>query len=329
MSRETFNALIEQHPAVAANFLKVISARLRERHHTQEMLLQEKQALVEELAAKNTALEHALTELRAAMATVAEHERVQRDLEIAQQIQRQMLPTTLPQMPGLHLHATTVPSRWVGGDFYDAVCLGPRRIGLLLGDVAGKGIPAAMQMARLMGEFRACVSHRTDPAGVMQVLNGLLCQRNVQRLSFVTVQYLVLDLARGMVQYICAGHPPILLYRANGQMEHLGAVSNLPLGLEASFTYHQETQRLAPGDRLLLYSDGAYELPDAQGTPLGLSRLAQLFAAAPAHPEATIGALQEALAAFGGTHSPPDDTTFLCASIVVSKRQKAESRKQK
>ena len=316
MSRNTFNALIAQHPAVAANFLKVISARLRQRTQVQEMLLQEKQALVEELAAKNTALEHALTELRAAMATVAEHERVQRDLEIAWQIQRQMLPAALPQLPGLQLHAITVPSRWVDGDFYDAVCLWPRRIGLLLGDVAGKGIPAAMQMARLMGEFRACVSHRINPAGVMQVLNGLLCQRNVPWTSFVTAQYLVLDLAQGFVRFICAGHPPILLCRANGQMEQLGAVSNIPLGIDANFVYRQETQRLAPGDRLLLYSDGAYEVQNAQGAMLGLSRLAELFAAAPPHPKAAIDALQGDLAAFGDTRTFHDDTTFLCARLT-------------
>jgi serine phosphatase RsbU (regulator of sigma subunit) len=316
MYRHTFNALIAQHPAVAANFLKVISARLRERNQVQEMLLREKQALVEELAAKNTALERALSELRAAMTTVAEHERVQRDLEIARQIQRQMLPAALPQLPGLQLHATTVPSRWVGGDFYDAVCLGPRRVGLLLGDVAGKGIPAAMQMARLMGEFRACVSHRINPGGVMQVLNGLLCQRNVPWTSFVTVQYLVLDLAQGFVRFICAGHPPILLCRANGQIDQLGSVSNIPLGIEAGFVYRQETQRLAPGDRLLLYSDGAYEVQNTQGAMLGLLRLAELFAAAPPHPKAAIDALQGDLAAFGDTHSLHDDTTFLCARLT-------------
>src|SRR5262249_42208503 len=151
MSRDTINSMIARHPAMAANFLKVISSRLRQRTQVQEMLLQEKQVLVEELGAKNTALERALTELRAAMETVAEHERVQRDLEIAWQIQRQMLPAALPQLPELQLHAITVPSSRVGGDFYDAVCLWPRRIGLLLGDVAGKGIPAALQLPQLIG----------------------------------------------------------------------------------------------------------------------------------------------------------------------------------
>jgi sigma-B regulation protein RsbU (phosphoserine phosphatase) len=316
MSRRTFNTLIEQHPVVATNFLKVISARLRQRTQMLEDLLREKQGLVEELAAKNTALERALQELQAAMATVAEHERVKRDLEIAHQIQQQMLPITFPETPGLQLHAMTVPSRWVGGDFYDAVTLGPQRLGLLLGDVAGKGIPAAMQMARLIGEFRACVSHRADPEGVMQVLNGLLCQRNVHWTSFVTAQYLVLDLAQHSMQFICAGHPPILLCSAQRRLERLGVVSNIPLGIDPDFVYLQETQSVSPGDRLLLYSDGAYELHNAQGEMFGLSRLVDLFAAAPPQPEATIGALQAALTAFSGEGNPHDDTTLLSARIV-------------
>jgi sigma-B regulation protein RsbU (phosphoserine phosphatase) len=316
MPRDTFNTLIERHPAVAANFLKVISARLRQRNHIQEILLREKQALVEELATKNVALERALAELRTAMETVAEHERVKRDLEIAREIQRQMLPTVFPQIPGLELYATTVPSRWVGGDFYDAVCVGPQTLGLLLGDVSGKGIPAAMQMAQLMGEFRASVSHRADPEGVMQVLNELLCQRNVQWTSFVTVQYVVLDMVQQQAHFICAGHPPMILCHADGQLEHLGEVSNVPLGIDETFTYRQEMRQLSPGDRLLLYSDGAYELRDTQGAMLGLSELGNIFAAAPADPETAIRTIQTRLAAFGETHSPHDDTTFLCARIV-------------
>lgn len=308
MSRQTFNTLIEQHPAVAAHFLKVISARLRERNHQQEILLGE-------LADKNVALERALAELRAAMETVAEHERVKRDLEIAREIQRQMLPVAFPRLPRLQLYATTVPSRWVGGDFYDAVCLDEQRLGLLLGDVAGKGIPAALQMARLMGEFRASVRHRADPEGVLQVLNGLLCQRNVQWTSFVTVQYLVLDVAQRYMQFICAGHPPILLCHANGEVEHLGRLSNLPLGIDDTFIYRQEECWLQPGDRMLLYSDGAYELHNTQGDMLGLSRLAELFATTSSSPRMAVEDIQRALDGFSGKHAPFDDTTLLCVRV--------------
>jgi serine phosphatase RsbU (regulator of sigma subunit) len=316
VNRQRFNALIEQHPLVAVNFLRAISAQLRLQYREQAVLLGEKQLLVEELAAKNVALEGALVELRAAMATVAEHERVKRDLEIAHDIQQQMLPATLPQAPGLYLHATTVPATWVGGDFYDALRLGTDHVGVLLGDVSGKGISAAMQMARLMGEFRACVSHCADPQSVMQVLNGLLCQRNLRFVSFVTAQYVVLDLGRRRMQFICAGHPPILLRHADGQVEHLGTVPNIPLGIDATFTYHQEEHQLVAGDTLLLYSDGTYERRGPQGEQLGLPCFTTLFAVAPAHPEAVISTLQAALDAFGDADGPHDDTTLLCAQVV-------------
>jgi serine phosphatase RsbU (regulator of sigma subunit) len=316
VNRQRFNALIEQHPLVAINFLKAISGQLRLQYREQAALLGEKQRLVEELAAKNVALEGALAELRAAMATVAEHERVKRDLEIAHDIQQQMLPAALPQTPGLRLHAITVPATWVGGDFYDALRLGRDRVGVLLADVSGKGIAAAMQMARLMGEFRTCVSHCADPQNVMQVLNELLCQRNLRFVSFVTTQYLVLDLGQRRMQFICAGHPPILLRHADGQVEQLGTAPNIPLGIDATFTYRQEERQLVAGDTLLLYSDGTYERRGRQGEQLGLPQFVDLFAVAPASPEAVIGTLQAALEAFGAVDGPDDDTTLLCAQVM-------------
>jgi serine phosphatase RsbU (regulator of sigma subunit) len=131
------------------------------------MLRQETQTMAEELVAKNVQLERVLAEFHATMATIADHERVKRALEIVWQIQGQLLPTTFLQLPGLQFHAMAVLARSVEGDFHDAVCLGPQYLDLLLGDVAGQRFPAAMQMARLLGEFRASVSHRVDPTGVM------------------------------------------------------------------------------------------------------------------------------------------------------------------
>ena len=294
MSRQTFEMLITEHPIVMVQLLKTISSRLRERSHE---------------------LEQTVAELKVAMQTVAEHERVKRDLEIARHIQQHMLPLDFPHFDGLQLHATTVPSRWVGGDFYDAVDLGNQRLGLLLGDVSGKGIPAAMQMARLMGEFRACMSHSPAPSSVLQLLNELLCARSIGWTSFVTVQYLVLDLATRDVQFICAGHPPILVRRHDGRVEQLGAVSNLPLGIDASFVYRHEESTFVPGDRFLLYSDGAYEVHNATGELFGLTQLIAAFATAPAPPAATITSIQNVLQTFHAAEGLDDDTTFVCASI--------------
>jgi phosphoserine phosphatase RsbU/P len=279
------------------------------------LLWQEKQALVEELAAKNAQLQRALAALRTALGTVAEYERVQRDLDIARQTQRQMLPDAFPAFPGLVLAATMLPSRWVGGDFYDVVRLGAHRVGLLLGDVSGKGMHAALEMARLMGDFRACVRHCAEPQAVMQTLNGWWCQRHSRVSSFVTVQYLVLDLPAQCMHFICAGHPPILRRHAGGHIEPLGAAPNIPLGIEDSFPYHQEHCAFAPGDTLLLYSDGVYDRQNRQGERLGLPRLQELFTAALTHPEAIITTIHTALATFGDASPLHDDTTLLCAHL--------------
>jgi len=317
ISRQTFDRLIEQHPAVVVQLLKTIGARLRQRNEQQEALLAEKLRLVEELAAKNVELERTLVQLQKAMETVAEHERVTRDLEIARQIQRQMLPATFPQVAGLELDAITVPSQWVGGDFYDAVHLDTYRVCLLLGDVSGKGIPAAMQMARLMGEFRACVSQRSDPVSVVQALNESVYARNVEWTSFVTVQYVVLDLEAQQMQYLCAGHPPLFLCHPDGRVDWLGKKPNLPLGVDATFEYQQEESAFTAGDRLLLYSDGAYEVQNAAGEMLGLSRLAALLSQAPPWPHMTIRTLQDELAAFAAQpQNAYDDTTFVCARMA-------------
>jgi sigma-B regulation protein RsbU (phosphoserine phosphatase) len=195
------------------------------------------------------------------------------------------------------------------------VCLDNQCLGVLLGDVAGKGVPAAMQMARLMGEFRACVSHCAEPEYVAQTLNGLLWQRNQRRTSFVTIQYLLLDQAQQTLQFVCAGHPPILLSRADGAIERLGALPNLPLGIDDQFIYRQEGHQLAPGDRLLLYSDGAYELQDVQGDMLGLSRLIELFARSSGSPADTIASIQQDLHRFSAVEGLHDDTTLLCVRL--------------
>ncbi len=320
ISRQTFDSLVEESPAVAIHLLERISARLRDRNEQQEILLNEKLRLVDELAAKNTELERTLIQLQKAMETVAEHERVTRDLEMAREIQFQMLPTTFPQVPGLELFASTIPSQRVGGDFFDVTYDGVSRVCLLLGDVSGKGLPAAMQMARLMGDFRACVRQRDDPVSVVQALNESVCARNLTRTSFVTLQYGVIDIARQTLDYICAGHPPIMLCHADDQMMWLSQAANVPLGIDASFPYQPETCSIVPGDRLLLYSDGAYEAKNLQGQMFSLARLATAFTITSHTPEMAIQSLHRTLTDFSDTETLADDTTFFCVHASLPPR---------
>ena len=277
--------------------------------------LHEKQALVAALAAHQAQLERMRAELQAARGIITEHQRVQHDLAMAHQIQRQMLPDVFPDIPGLALAATTLPTRGIGGDFYEVVQLDRHRVALLLGDVAGTGIHAALEMARLMGDFQACVRTGAAPQDVIQILNRWWCQRHTRVSSFVTVQYAVLDLAAHRLQFICAGHPPILRRRADGHVEPLGAAPNIPLGIEDRFPYHQETCALAPGETLLLYSDGVYQRQSPQGERLGLPRLQEVLSAAPTHPAAILQTIHTALSTFGDPGTLHDDTTLLCAHL--------------
>jgi phosphoserine phosphatase RsbU/P len=279
------------------------------------LLRYERQMLAAALAAQQAQLERMRAELRAARGIIAEHQRVQHDLAMAQQIQRQMLPAVFPDIPGLALAAMTRPAQGVGGDLYDVVRLDTHRVALLLGDVAGKGIPAALEMARLLGDFRACVRVSAATQDVIQTLNRWWCQRHTRVSTFVTVQYVVLDLAAHCMQFICAGHPPILRRRADGYVEPLGTAPNIPLGIEAKFPYQQETCALAPGETLLLYSDGVYERQSRQGERLGLPRLQEVLAAAPPHPAAMITTIQAALVMFGDARTLQDDMTLLCAHL--------------
>jgi serine phosphatase RsbU (regulator of sigma subunit) len=194
--------------------LSPVFTMLSERSHGMRRLggerealwMHDKQALVAALAAHLAHLERMRAELQAARGIITVHQRVQGDLAMAHQIQRQMLPDVFPDISGLPQAATTLPARGSGGDFYEVVQLERHRVALLLGDVAGKGIQAALEMARLMGDFHACVRACAAPQDVIQTLNRWWCQRHTRVSTFVTVQYAVLDLAAHRLQFICAGH---------------------------------------------------------------------------------------------------------------------------
>jgi sigma-B regulation protein RsbU (phosphoserine phosphatase) len=175
-----------------------------------------------------------------------------------------------------------------------------------------------MQMARLMGDFRAAVRQREDPRSVVQALNESVCARNLTWSSFVTLQYVVIDTARQSLEFICAGHPPLMLCHADGQLEWLGQAANLPLGIDVTYTYQTEVHTILPGDRLLLYSDGAYEAKNEASQMFGLAQLATAFATTPQTPEAAIEALRRTLTNFSNLETLADDTTFLCVYAPLS-----------
>jgi phosphoserine phosphatase RsbU/P len=190
-------------------------------------------------------------------------------------IQRAMLPPPLAQAScggRVDLHAEIRPAREVGGDFYDFFVIDGDRLGLVIGDVSGKGVPASLFLAITRTVIRLVAREHGDLAVGIARANELLCAENASAM-FATVFYGVLDGASGTLTYCNCGHNPPLVVRADGASEPLGC-TGLPLAMLPDAAYAQRSVRLAPGDRLLLYTDGVTEALNAADVQFGDTRLA-------------------------------------------------------
>lgn len=193
------------------------------------------------------------------------------ELNRAREIQQMLLPNTLPQLAGVQVAGAWQPARAVGGDYFDVIKLDDKRLGLCIGDVAGKGITAALLMANLQASFRALATPETTPAAVCSRLNAFLCA-NVAPGKFVTFFYAVLDSENRTLTYENAGHCPALLVRSDGTHELLSGQGAV-LGVIPDWPYRDSVINLNAGDKLLLYTDGITEAEDPQLEEFGEDRL--------------------------------------------------------
>jgi sigma-B regulation protein RsbU (phosphoserine phosphatase) len=236
----------------------------------------------------------------------------EQELKRAGEIQQMLLPSTLPQLPGVQIAAAWQPAREVGGDYFDVIQLDKTRLGICVGDVAGKGITAALLMANLQASFRAFATAETSPQVVCTKLNKFLCA-NIASGKFVTFFYAVLDAGARTLTYENAGHSPGLLLRGNGTAETLqggGAV----LGALPDWIYQDYTAQLQPGDQLILSTDGIAEAENANLEEFGDERL--LEAARVRHGSALElqrAIMQQVTAFCGGNFR--DDATLLVLRI--------------
>ena len=244
--------------------------------------------------------------LLSAQAEVRERERIAQELRIARLIQQTMLPGDAPSPPGWRLAAHYEAAREVGGDFYDILTLPDSRLGVVIGDVSGKGLPAALVMASTQSLLRSLAGTGAAPHQVLADANRLLRARIPERI-FVTCQYLVVEPATGIVRYASAGHCPPLL-RRGGQAVELAACG-LPLGTLAEAQYAEEGVQLGLGDDLVLYSDGVVEARNPAGELFGFARLADLVASGGEGME-LLARIRAELAAFRGSgEAAADDVT--------------------
>ena len=213
-------------------------------------------------------LEREVREGREARVRSDRHALEQRD---ALQIQRALMPATLPVTDRVEVIGAWQPAGTLGGDTYDAFRFGPDIIGLSIADIAGKGLPAALLMSSLQSAVRAFAVDAALPETVCASVNRLLCGQMIAG-RFATHVYLRLDAARGEVAYANAGHNPPLLARARGEVEVLGA-SGTVLGVFPEAEYRSVSLPLRPGDRLLMYTDGITEARNPDGDEFGQERL--------------------------------------------------------
>jgi len=189
--------------------------------------------------------------------------RVRDELEVARELQNDLLPHDLPLVPGYLFAHSYRTANEVGGDYYDLTLLPDGRLSLMMGDASGHGMAAGLVMAIADATLNTALDLDPSPERVLTLLNRTLCRTGTKR-TFMSVFYAVLIPQTGELQYVCAGHPFPLLRRANGAIEELGC-GGFPLGLREPLDVVRRSVTLQPGDLLLLYTDGLPEAVDAMG----------------------------------------------------------------
>jgi serine phosphatase RsbU (regulator of sigma subunit)/anti-sigma regulatory factor (Ser/Thr protein kinase) len=240
-------------------------------------------------------------------AEVRQRERIEQELRVAQLIQQQFLPQELPDLPGWRVGAYYGPAREVGGDFYDFIKLPDGQVGIVVGDVTDKGVPAALVMATTHSILRAEAPRLVAPSEVLTRANELLVDEMPAHM-FVTCLYAVLDPGTGRLRYANAGHN-VPYVRTEGGVTELRA-TGMPLGLLPGMEYEEKEATLAPGEVVLLHSDGLAEAHNGEREMFGFPRVAALTGEA-SDGEVLIDRLLKELQEFTGPGMEQEDDITL------------------
>jgi phosphoserine phosphatase RsbU/P len=253
--------------------------------------------------------------------TTAEKERIESELQVANKIQSSMLPRSFPPYPdieNLDLYAMMEPAREVGGDFYDFFPLDAHRFCFSIGDVSGKGIPAALFMVITRTILKNQVMQGSSLDDVFFRTNNLLCSENVEEM-FVTVFMGILDTRNGEVEYVCAGHNPPLIAMQGEDFRFLEVKRNLVLGGLENYPFQAQRQTMQPGDVMFLYTDGVNEAMNGKGELFGEDRMcASLNQAGDLRVRRIIEQVKEDVGVFVGETPASDDLTMLALTLTKS-----------
>jgi serine phosphatase RsbU (regulator of sigma subunit) len=239
-----------------------------------------------------------------------ERERIEQELRVARLIQQTLLPKHVPDLPGYGLAAYYQPAREVGGDFYDFMDLDDGQLGLVVGDVTDKGVPAALVMATTRTLLRASAQRLDSPGEVLRRVNEVIVQ-DIPPNMFITCLYAILDPQSGLLRYANAGHDlPYRRKASAGGAEELRA-TGMPLGLLPGMEYEEKEIVLEEGDSVLFYSDGLVEAHDPRREMFGFPRLQGLVAGHRTGGEAMVNFLLSELARFTGDEWEQEDDITL------------------
>jgi phosphoserine phosphatase RsbU/P len=252
--------------------------------------------------------------------SLLERERLTRDLKLAEQVQKRFLPQSVPVIAGFEFFAHYDPAYEVGGDYYDFVPLPGNRLAIAVGDVSGKGVSAALMMAKFSGDTRFCILTENSPSEAATELNTLLCSAGIEE-KFITLSLSILDPVQRTLTLTSAGHLPVMIRHSNGSVDEVGEdIAGFPLGIMPDGDYKQAQVVLQPGDVVAVFSDGvtdARNLREELYESRDKRRLLRKLAETSGGPETIGRALLQDIREFSAGHTQVDDITLICFGPVV------------
>lgn len=306
VTEETFDRVLENSPPVAYAIMR----------HVVDMLRENDKTSITGLMAKNKQLQEAYEELKLAQASIVEKERMERELEIAAEVQRSILPGALPQYPGYQFAAFLKPARQIGGDLYNIIDLDKDHTGLLVADVADKSVQAALFMAVTTTLFQVESRHSLSPVDVAQAVHKGLLEVSSEANIFVTAFYGILHRPSRKLTYVLGGQERPFLLRKDQPIQTLSGRGRF-LGMVSPLELYEYTVQLNYGDKLLLYSDGAVDAENLENEQFGYDRLVNLlenYRNCTVHE--LIAGVADEITSWTGNKPPFDDLTLMALEVI-------------
>ncbi|MCG6892976.1 MAG: SpoIIE family protein phosphatase [Desulfobacteraceae bacterium] len=306
ITKDIFEELVRESPSVAYDLIKRVLKNLR---HIDEIAIQD-------LRKKNVALKKAYEDLQVAQAKLVDKQRLERELELAAELQRSLLPGELPQYPDYRFAGYLKPAHKVGGDLFDVIQLDDRHVGLLVADVADKGIQAAMFMAVTRTLFYTEGRRSLSPSTVAEAVHMSMMDVAHSFNVFVTAFYGVLNRRKRELTYVRAGHDAPYWVRSKKTLERLMGEGRF-LGMWEGLQLPEYKIRLEKGDRLVLFSDGVTDATTVEGEQYGTNRLeALLIDSMDREAPDLVQRIVAEVEAFQGDAGAFDDLTLLVTDVL-------------